>query len=262
MRPHGHRCGGAEGASGREAAGGKPLTEAEKARAGRTAPAAGFLAGQLPGKRAPGGAGALPPPGGAPQALRAGERLARKARLRRQLPGVSLARAPGRINLIGEHTDYNGLPVFPFAIHRDLAAAFAAAGGRPGGPAQPGPGLPPPRVPPGARHPALRHRRLGQLPEGRGPGPPGPLPGAGAGTPAAWRGLDAVIHGDIPPAAGLSSSSALVVLGALMLLAANGLEPPGPGAGHAAGPGRALRGHPGRAAWTRRPPCCPGPARR
>jgi len=37
---------------------------------------------------------------------------------------VSLARAPGRINLIGEHTDYNGLPVFPFAIHRDLAAAF------------------------------------------------------------------------------------------------------------------------------------------
>ena len=41
-------------------------------------------------------------------------------------PGVpvSLARAPGRINLIGEHTDYNGLPVFPFAIHRDLAAAF------------------------------------------------------------------------------------------------------------------------------------------
>ena len=38
---------------------------------------------------------------------------------------VALARAPGRINLIGEHTDYNGLPVFPFAIHRDLAAAFA-----------------------------------------------------------------------------------------------------------------------------------------
>ena len=40
--------------------------------------------------------------------------------------------------------------------------------------------------------------------------------------------MSAVIHGDIPPAAGLSSSSAMVVLGALMLLAAGGLSLPGP----------------------------------
>jgi hypothetical protein len=39
--------------------------------------------------------------------------------------GVSTARAPGRVNLIGEHTDYNGLPVFPMAVNRDMAAVFS-----------------------------------------------------------------------------------------------------------------------------------------
>ena len=150
-------------------------------------------------------------------------------RFRELFPGsqVSLARAPGRINLIGEHTDYNGLPVFPFAIHRDLAAAF--------GPRQDGrvvlhnldPAYPP------------REFRLEEAIPPCGTGDWGNYPKAAAqgildrfradgAMPEAFRGLNAVIHGDIPPAAGLSSSSALVVLGALMLLAAGGRFLPGP----------------------------------
>ncbi|MCE2398035.1 MAG: galactokinase [Gemmatimonadetes bacterium] len=124
--------------------------------------------------------------------------------------------APGRVNLIGEHTDYNGLPVLPIAIDRAIRIDFRVVGE-----ATVRLDSPMARFAPFA----FQLRR--------------PLEAADQGdwsnyVRAAARGLlehgvelrcgiEGTVTGDVPIAAGLASSSALVVASALALLKANGV---------------------------------------
>jgi len=125
--------------------------------------------------------------------------------------------APGRVNLIGEHTDYNDGFVLPLAIDR---LVLAAAGRRDGG-----------------------RLRLWSLQSGPpadlelawiGPGRVGGWAAYPAGV--AWAlaragvevgGADLVVDGDVPAGAGLSSSAALECATATALadLAGAGLDP-------------------------------------
>ena len=143
-------------------------------------------------------------------------RAAVTAAARRALPpgtdGV-LVRAPGRVNLLGEHTDYNGLPALPMAIDR----AVYVAGWRLAARCVEAANLDPRR---GARRFALD-----------APCAPGPAGDWGNYVQAAVRavagelaegGLGLAVGADLPAGAGLSSSSALVVGVALALLAVGG----------------------------------------
>ncbi len=122
-----------------------------------------------------------------------------------------LARAPGRINLIGEHTDYSHLPVLPAAIDRDVVVAV------------------------GSRSDGLVVARSGAV-EGevrlavRG----GESPGSGWGRYLKGAletvqeddrraGASLLVHSDLPTTGGLSSSSALTVAAILALRASWGL---------------------------------------
>ncbi len=148
-----------------------------------------------------------------------GARLAREfAATYGREPEVAWA-APGRVNLIGEHTDYNGGFVLPFALpHRVVVAAARRADGvlavrsaqAPGEPVRvPLAGLTPGRVPGWAAYAV---------------GPAWALRTAGY----AVGGADLLVDGDVPQGAGLSSSAALecAVISALDELYGLGLARP------------------------------------
>ena len=127
--------------------------------------------------------------------------------------------APGRVNLIGEHTDYNGLPVLPMAIDRAIRVDFRVSG----------------EAMVRLDSPEARFARCEfRLDD--------PIAAAAQGD---WSnyvraaalgigehgvelryGIEGTVAGDVPVAAGLASSSALVVATALALLKANEVEIP------------------------------------
>lgn len=129
---------------------------------------------------------------------------------------TAFVEAPGRVNLIGEHTDYNGYPVLPMAIRRAIRIAVVPRDDI--------------RVVVHAVEERFQPCEFDVSDD---------IPRSEAGdwlnyvkaavqqlvmelpNSTSLRGFNAMVTGDIPSAAGLSSSSALVVASALAFLAAN-----------------------------------------
>ena len=130
-------------------------------------------------------------------------------------PPARIVRAPGRVNLIGEHTDYNEGFVFPLAIDREVVIALA------------------PRDDRTVRAVALDVGRRGVEANidldalERGDGWQEYLKGTAWALQEAGhelRGFDAVIRGDVPRGAGLSSSAALELAVARAFHASSGFD--------------------------------------
>ncbi len=128
--------------------------------------------------------------------------------------GLLCARAPGRVNLIGEHTDYNGGFVLPMAVDREVRVFFRPTDG-------------PVR---------LWAENVGEWDEftleeiGRNPKQNWANYVRGVAR-VLWedgfelRPVEGIIYGDVPIGAGLSSSAALEVSVAKAFCRAAGVEP-------------------------------------
>src|SRR3954447_26434144 len=124
--------------------------------------------------------------------------------------------APGRVNLIGEHIDYHGLPVLPIALRQRVRIGYRPRDDR---------RIRATSAPYGVREfewtddlaPVARGDWANYLRAAARV--------ARTFLPPDARGIDAEITSDLPAAAGLSSSSALIVAFTLGLLRANGYNP-------------------------------------
>jgi len=128
---------------------------------------------------------------------------------------AGVAFAPGRVNLIGEHIDYHGLPVLPMALRRGVRVEFQRRFDR--------------RI---RAVSAGYGEREFEWTEDLTPVAAGDWENylraaARVAFPFCERpmGIDAEITSDLPAAAGLSSSTALLVAFTLGLLRANGYNP-------------------------------------
>jgi len=129
---------------------------------------------------------------------------------------MHVVRAPGRVNLIGEHIDYCGLPVLPMALRRSVRIAFHPRSDRETRLVNRDP-----RFAPSA---FAVNESIAPAPAGDWSNYARAAVGAVARRFPDLRGVDALVESDLPIAAGLSSSSALVVAMALAILHANGVS--------------------------------------
>ncbi|MBO7436145.1 galactokinase [bacterium] len=130
---------------------------------------------------------------------------------------VVVVRAPGRVNLIGEHTDYNGFPVMPMAISRDMLIVAGASKDNvisfanvipsfQGGSFTIERNIPPYQSGDWGNY--IKSATQGLIDFW--------------GTEEGLKGLKMVIDGNVPLASGLSSSAAFTVAAAEAILAING----------------------------------------
>jgi galactokinase len=135
-------------------------------------------------------------------------------RFAESFPGEAprLAAAPGRVNLIGEHTDYNDGFVLPMAIARSAVVAFR------------------PRTDGVLRAHSIAYGETKEATTGSLAAPGGQdwfayvagVVWAFASEGLPFCGMDVVVDGDVPIGAGLSSSAALEMATARALAAATG----------------------------------------
>jgi galactokinase len=162
---------------------------------------------------------------------------------------VAIARAPGRLDILGEHTDYNGLPVLSISTGRDVVIIYSPRKDR--------------RInlvnasfwyPPRSFEIS---RKIRPYSEGNwGNYVKSAVEAVRKSFPGELRGFDGCVFGDIPSQVGMGSSTALVAASAMAILGANGIELDARDvalllAGYsrraAAAPAAAMLGQPGRA---------------